>query len=90
VFFLAESMIEAGLSLGLAPEKAATLTLKTIEGACKLMQNTTDTPEALRRKVTSPGGTTEAAFQILNKNKVKEAFIAALSRAAERSRELSQ
>ena len=54
VFFLAESMIEAGLSLGLAPEKAATLTLKTIEGACKLMQNTTDTPEALRRKVTSP------------------------------------
>ena len=90
VFFLAESMIEAGLSLGLEPDKAVTLTMKTIEGAFKLMQDSADPPETLRKKVTSPGGTTEAAFQILSKNRVKETFVTAIARAAERSRELSR
>ncbi|RJP75014.1 MAG: pyrroline-5-carboxylate reductase [Desulfobacteraceae bacterium] len=89
VFFLAESMIEAGIALGFDPDTAVTLTMKTIEGALKLMQESTDTPETLRKKVTSPGGTTEAAFQVLSANRVKAVMVEAISRAAERSRELS-
>lgn len=90
VFFLAESMIEAGIALGFDPDTAVTLTMKTIEGALKLMQESTDTPETLRKKVTSPGGTTEAAFQVLSANRVKAVMVEAISRAAERSRELSR
>ncbi len=89
-FFLAESMIDAGITLGFDPNTATLLTMKTIEGALKLMQESTDSPETLRQKVTSPGGTTEAAFQVLNENRAKEIFIEAISKAAERSRELSK
>lgn len=88
-FFLAESMIEAGIQLGFDPETAVTLAMKTIEGALKLMQESKESPEMLRKKVTSPGGTTEAAFQVLNAYRVKEVIIEAISKAAERSRELS-
>ena len=90
IFFLAESMIEAGITLGFEPDTAVTLTMKTIEGALKLMQESKDTPETLRKKVTSPGGTTEAAFQVLHANHVKEIIVEAISRAAERSKELSR
>lgn len=89
-FFLAESMIEAGIRLGFDPKTAVTLTMKTIEGALKLMQESKESPEMLRKKVTSPGGTTEAAFQVLNAYRVKEVIVEAISRAAERSRELSK
>jgi len=89
-FFLAESMIEAGIRLGFDPKTAVTLTMKTIEGALKLMQENKESPEMLRKKVTSPGGTTEAAFQVLNAHRVKEVIIEAISKAAERSRELSR
>jgi len=89
-FFLAESMIEAGIRLGFDPKTAVTLTIKTIEGALKLMQENKESPEMLRKKVTSPGGTTEAAFQVLNAYRVKEVIIEAISKAAERSRELSR
>jgi len=89
-FYLAEIMIDAGITLGFDPDTAITLTMKTIEGALKLMQESKQTPETLRQNVTSPGGTTEAAFQILDSNRIKEIFIEAISRAAERSRELSK
>jgi pyrroline-5-carboxylate reductase len=89
-FYLSEIMIDAGISLGFDPGTAVTLTLKTIEGALKLMQESKEPPEILRQKVTSPGGTTEAAFQILDSNRVKETFIEAIKKAAERSRELSK
>jgi len=89
-FYLVEIMIDAGISLGLDPDTAITLTLKTLEGALKMMQESGELPEILRQKVTSPGGTTEAAFQILNSNRVKEIFIEAIQKAAARSQELSR
>ncbi|MFO7557578.1 MAG: pyrroline-5-carboxylate reductase [Desulfobacterales bacterium] len=89
-FYLAEIMIDAGITLGFDPDTAVTLTMKTIEGALRLMQESKEPPEILRQKVTSPGGTTEAAFQILGANRVKEIFVEAIARAAARSRELSK
>ncbi len=89
VFYLVESMIDAGIHLGFDPADASALTLKTLSGALKLMEESSDTPETLRKKVTSPGGTTEAAFKVLGKYGVKESIIEAIKAAAERSKELS-
>jgi len=90
VFYMAEAMIEGGIKVGLEPDKAAVLTLTTIQGALKLMEESNESPEILRQKVTSPGGTTEAAFKILDKNRVKENIIEAIEAAKRRSKELSR
>jgi pyrroline-5-carboxylate reductase len=89
VFFLAESIIAAGLRLGLSPEDAKTLAITTIEGAAALMSRGEDSPESLRARVTSPGGTTEAAIGHLTLNRVRDHIVDAILAAADRSRELS-
>jgi len=88
VFYLAESMIQAGINLGLDPYDASILTNTTLKGAVVLMEEMNESPELLRRRVTSPGGTTEEAFKVLEKKKVKEAIIEAIAAAAKRSKEL--
>jgi pyrroline-5-carboxylate reductase len=90
VFYLVESMIQGGIEMGLDPEDAVTLTLTTLKGSLKLMQAQNEPPEILRQKVTSPGGTTEAAFNVLESNRVKQNIIEAIAAAARRSKELSQ
>lgn len=90
VFYLIESMIAAGVKLGLGYDDAKVLTLNTIKGAVALMEARNETAEELRKKVTSPGGTTEAAFKILEKNQVKQIFIKAITAAADRASELSK
>ncbi len=89
VFYFIESMIEGGICVGLEPKDAVTLTIATLKGAVKLMEELNESPELLRRKVTSPGGTTEAALKVLNKNQVKQSIIEAIAAAAKRSKELS-
>ncbi|MBU0994656.1 MAG: pyrroline-5-carboxylate reductase [Proteobacteria bacterium] len=89
VFYFIESMIEAGLKLGFDQETASLLTIETFKGALSLLQSVNDSPEELRRKVTSPGGTTAAALNILEKNDVKKVFINAIRAARDRSIELS-
>lgn len=89
VFYLAEAMMDAGIALGFDPETAATLTYTTLQGAARLLEKQNEPPEELRRKVTSPGGTTEAAIKLLQKNRVKENIIEAIKAAAQRSKELS-
>jgi pyrroline-5-carboxylate reductase len=65
VFLLVEAMAAAGERLGLPSEVAATLARKTIEGAGALLAANPASPADLRRSVTSPGGTTEAALKVL-------------------------
>lgn len=89
IFYLAESMIDAGIQLGFDPRTAHTLTINTMKGALKLMEEKDESPESLRKKVTSPGGTTEAAIKVLDTQSVKQIIIEAIAAAAERSRELS-
>ena len=90
VFFLAELMMQAGHEMGLDPQTAKTLTLGTIRGAARLLEETGQEPEELRRRVTSKGGTTAAAFQVLEVGRVREMFIKAIQAAQKRSRELSE
>ncbi len=88
-FYLAEAMIEAAVNLGLSPENAAEMTAATLKGAMILLENQSISAKELRQKVTSPGGTTEAAIKVLDDNTVKQLIIQAVTAAAQRSKELS-
>lgn len=90
VFYLAEAMTDAAKQLGLEPAAADLLVQQTILGAATLMKNSADDPATLRRKVTSPGGTTQAAIEHMDGTAVKQHIIDALARAAARSRELGK
>ena len=89
-FYLMEAMIDAGVNLGLPEETATELTLQTALGAAQLAQSSEDTPGQLRRNVTSPGGTTERALDLMNEANVADAIVRALKGAAERSAELAE
>jgi pyrroline-5-carboxylate reductase len=86
VFYLIEAMLEAARSMGLAEADAKRLTLQTLAGATALAGRSEEPPEALRRHVTSPGGTTQAALTLLEERGVKAAFIAAILAARDRAR----
>lgn len=88
-FYLVEAMVEAGIAEGLTREDALTLASCAVRGAGELLLKTGKEPEELRRMVTSPGGTTQAAIETMEASGVKEALVRAVRRAAMRSRELS-
>lgn len=89
VFFLAEVMMEAAANLGLNPEDGRDLVIATLKGSSTLLEQSGESPAELRRKVTSPGGTTQAAFEVLFAAGVKEAFLDALAAADHRAAVLS-
>ena len=88
VFYLAEHMIAAGVEMGFPPEQARLLATKTVLGAAKMLVTSADSPEELRRKVTSPGGTTQAAISHLEVVKFGPSLVTAIRAAEHRSREL--
>jgi len=88
VFYLVEQMIQAGVELGLSPQDARTLAVQTVTGAAAMLASSSDSPAELRRKVTSPGGTTQAAITHLDAKGVAPAIIEAMKAAARRSKEL--
>jgi pyrroline-5-carboxylate reductase len=89
VFFVTEAMIKAGVAAGLDEALAKKLAIQTVYGAAKLLVESGEEPESLRRKVTSPGGTTEAALKVMGVRKLTEIFAEAIQAAERRSRELS-
>ena len=90
VFLMAEAMESAGIRMNLPAEISQKLTRGTILGAAKMLMQEGSEPSDLRMKVTSPGGTTEAALNYLEKNNFKEALIGAIDSAAKRSKELNK
>jgi pyrroline-5-carboxylate reductase len=92
-FLLMEEMIKTGIRLGLPDDIAKDLVLQTAKGAGLLAveaDKNGESPSVLRRKVTSPGGTTEAALEVFKEGRISELISAAINRAYERSRELSE
>ena len=69
---------------------SSTLAIQTVLGSAKLLQETGEEPAALKEKVTSKGGTTEAALLVLDEGKLKEILDKALKAAAKRSKELTK
>jgi len=89
-FYLIEALIEAAVELGLEPEAAKRLVVKTAVGSARLLETLKEDPENLREKVTSKGGTTEAALKIFEKKAVKRIIKDAVKAAHRRSKELSK
>jgi pyrroline-5-carboxylate reductase len=90
LFFVVESMIEAGVHLGLPRHTATDLVVQTMYGSAKLLKETGDHPTVLRERVTSPGGTTAAAIRVLEDHKVRAAFLGAMEAARDRSSDLAE
>jgi len=91
VFLLAECMAEAGRQAGLPADMAALLARATVSGSGELLRQASEDAATLRKNVTSPGGTTEAALSILmGENGLQELMTAAVMKAADRSRELAK
>lgn len=86
---LAESMIEAGILLGLSREISTDLVVQTMLGTAKLLRDEGMHPVELREMVTSPGGTTIAAIRELEQAGVRAAFLNAIQAAMRRSQELA-
>lgn len=85
IFFVVDSMIEAGVHLGLPRPTATELAVQTVVGSAKLLRETGEHPVVLRERVTSPGGTTAAAIRELEDHKVRAAFLSAAEAARNRS-----
>jgi pyrroline-5-carboxylate reductase len=91
VFHLAECLAEAGVAAGLAPELAEKLARSTVAGAGELLHRSDLDAATLRRNVTSPGGTTAAALEVLMaKDGLPDLMRKAVAAAARRSRELAK
>jgi pyrroline-5-carboxylate reductase len=91
VFYLTEALTQAGIKAGLTPDLAATLARGTVSGAGELMHRSDLTPDVLRKNVTSPGGTTAAALEVLMAPDGLEWLIGrAVDAARDRSRELGR
>lgn len=90
VYRFMEVMAEAGEAMGLAPEVSRQLTMQTVLGAVTMAMEGGEPLPELRRRVTSPGGTTAAALATFDEKGLAEALKAGILRARERSIELSQ
>ena len=90
IFFVVESMIEAGVHLGLPRATATELVVQTLVGSAKMLRETGTHPVVLREQVTSPAGTTAAALRELEIHRVRAAFLAAMEAARDRSRALAE
>lgn len=89
-FYMMESMIRAGKNLGLDEKVATALTLQTALGAAQMAITSSNTPAELRKNVTSPNGTTQAALEVFDRAQISQNIQAALAAAQKRSQQLAQ
>jgi len=88
-FYFMEALLRAGEKAGLSDDTARALVLQTAAGAAEMAVKSGKGLEELRRMVTSPGGTTEAAIKVFASSDFEEIVEKAVKAAARRSRELS-
>ncbi|MEQ6435211.1 pyrroline-5-carboxylate reductase [Comamonas sp. w2-DMI] len=89
VFLFLEAMTRAGVDMGLTAEQAHQLAVATFQGGAELAARSDESPEVLRQRVTSKGGTTHAAITHMQEQQVPEHFIAAMRKAEARAQELA-
>jgi pyrroline-5-carboxylate reductase len=88
-FAFVEEMIKGATSLGLSESDATTLTIQTIVGAAKMLEESGKTPTTLRENVTSPNGTTAAALAKFSEGKLGNLIAESMKAARDRSQELA-
>src|SRR5690606_666812 len=89
VFLLAEAMEDAAVAQGLPPDAARILAQQTILGAARMLTESGEPPAELRRRVTSPNGTTQAAIETFEAGGFRELVAGAIAAAAQRGARLS-
>jgi len=89
VFLLAEAMQAAAVARGMPADTAHTLTVQTIFGAARMLQESSESAALLRQRVTSPGGTTRAAQNVFDAADFQGLVERAIAAATRRGRELS-
>ncbi|MCX8146172.1 MAG: pyrroline-5-carboxylate reductase [Azovibrio sp.] len=90
LFLFIEALEQAALELGFVPEQARLLAIETTLGAARLAADSSEPASVLRQRVTSKGGTTEAALEVMRTHGVREGLIAGAKAAAARGRELAR
>lgn len=90
IYYMMEAMITAGIEGGLTPEQARQLTVQTVKGAAEMMAQTGEDPAKLRKDITSPNGSTQAAIEVLDQGHFTSTVKSAVHRSAERSREMGE
>lgn len=90
VFYLIEALQEAGEQLGFSAADAKFLALQTFKGATQLALHSEESPNILRERVTSKGGTTHAAITHMETHQLKNLFINAVKSAAQRAKTLGE
>ncbi len=88
-FLVMEALEQAAIESGLGPRQARLLTLETAYGAAKMALEGHEEPLQLRRRVTSPGGTTEQAVKVLEEGGIRRLFRNAMQAAVDRAREIA-
>lgn len=88
VFLFLESMIQAGTEMGLSAAQARQLAIATFSGASELARQSDESPQVLRERVTSKGGTTFAALTSMQQDQVAAAFVRAMHAACQRAAQL--
>ncbi len=89
VFLLAEAMEAAGIAQGLSPHAAHILVAQTLRGAARMLTESDEAPAELRRRVTSPNGTTQAAIETFQAGGFERLVADAVDAARRRGAELS-
>jgi pyrroline-5-carboxylate reductase len=89
IFLVIEAMQAAAMELGLSADIARQLTLQTVLGAASLAAQSPESAAELRRRVTSPGGTTERAINTFEQGQLRELFASAITAARDRGAELA-
>ena len=89
VFLLAEALLDAAQAQGLSAEESRTLVLQTIVGAARMLTDGDASPAELRARVTSPGGTTQAAIDVFEQGGFRALVVRAIETARRRGQQLS-
>lgn len=90
VFLFIEALQQAAADLGFTPEQGRQLAIETVQGAAALAAQSTEPASTLRERVTSKGGTTEAALKVMAERGVKEGIVAGCKAAEARGQELGK
>ena len=90
IFYLTECLAQAGVAAGFTEQQASQLARQTVIGAAELLEQSKDTPSELRRKVTTPNGTTQAAIETMQGGDFAGLMTHAVAAAARRAKELGK
>jgi pyrroline-5-carboxylate reductase len=90
VFWFIEQLAASAEQLGIPKDAALKMAKQTVLGSALLASQSSDSPETLRKNVTSKGGTTEAALKVFDEEKLAERFMRAVAAASKRGEEMGR